>query len=193
MFLSILLAADGSPDAELALQQAVDLADSQHARLTIFTSVQTPSSLAYGGLSGDVTSALLAAAQQAAEGILRDAARRVPDSVSLSTVLSGDPVRQALLRQIAEGGHDLVVMGSRGRGAVAGVDGGGGRDVISYSSWTKWASLWRAMSRRCSTCRRSYNSWVSRAEAGTGWRSLLRRSSASSLTAWATNGSSWHG
>ena len=45
----------------------------------------------------------------------------MPDSVSLSTVLSGDPVRQALLRQIAEGGHDLVVMGSRGRGAVGSI------------------------------------------------------------------------
>jgi nucleotide-binding universal stress UspA family protein len=33
-------------------------------------------------------------------------------------VLSEQPVRVALCRQIADGDHDLVVMGSRGRGAV---------------------------------------------------------------------------
>jgi nucleotide-binding universal stress UspA family protein len=33
-------------------------------------------------------------------------------------VLSDQPIRIALIRQIKEGHHDLVVMGSRGRGAV---------------------------------------------------------------------------
>ena len=38
--------------------------------------------------------------------------------MSVTTVLSMQPVLRALLRQIDEGHHDLVVMGSRGRGAV---------------------------------------------------------------------------
>jgi nucleotide-binding universal stress UspA family protein len=33
-------------------------------------------------------------------------------------VLSREPVRTALMRQIEQGRHDLVVMGSRGRGAL---------------------------------------------------------------------------
>jgi hypothetical protein len=41
--------------------------------------------------------------------------------VSLSTVLSSEPVRHALIHQIKEGAHDVVVMGSRGRGAVRSV------------------------------------------------------------------------
>jgi nucleotide-binding universal stress UspA family protein len=32
--------------------------------------------------------------------------------------LAEEPIRIALLRQIKDGHHDLVVMGSRGRGAV---------------------------------------------------------------------------
>jgi nucleotide-binding universal stress UspA family protein len=41
--------------------------------------------------------------------------------VSVSTVLSGEPVRLALIHQITSGHHDLVVMGSRGRGALRSV------------------------------------------------------------------------
>jgi nucleotide-binding universal stress UspA family protein len=36
----------------------------------------------------------------------------------VSTVQGSDPVRVSLLKQVTGGSHDLVVMGSRGRGAV---------------------------------------------------------------------------
>jgi nucleotide-binding universal stress UspA family protein len=38
--------------------------------------------------------------------------------VPVTTVLTEEPIRTALIRQIEAGHHDLVVMGSRGRGAV---------------------------------------------------------------------------
>ena len=60
-------------------------------------------------------------AEAETETIMRTAARQVPDQVSLSTVLSSEPVRHALIHQIKTGAHDLVVMGSRGRGAVRSV------------------------------------------------------------------------
>ena len=36
----------------------------------------------------------------------------------MTAVLSSEPVRPALIGQIRRGAHDLVVMGSRGRGAL---------------------------------------------------------------------------
>jgi len=118
MFRNILVAVDGSADAQQALAQAIDLARSENARLTLFSAVASPPSVAYVGASGDVTANLVREAEAAADAILRAAVQRVPDDVSVSTVLSGEPVRPALISQITAGGHDLIVMGSRGRGAL---------------------------------------------------------------------------
>ena len=54
MFRDILVAIDGSPDSDQALEQAVDLADSEHARLAIFSAVVMPPAVAYVGVSGEV-------------------------------------------------------------------------------------------------------------------------------------------
>ena len=121
MFQNLLVAIDGSPDADRALTQAIDLAESEHARLTLFSAVATPPTAAYSGGGGAVAAAFAANAQAETERILREAVERVPDGVSVSTVLSGEPVRLALIHQITSGHHDLVVMGSRGRGALRSV------------------------------------------------------------------------
>ena len=121
MFHNILVAVDGSPDADKAVRQGIDLAASEHARLTLFSAVATPSIPVYIGMTGDVTADLMHEAEAEAETILRTAIQRVPDGVSVSTVLSREPVRPALIDQITSGRHDLLVMGSRGRGAVRSV------------------------------------------------------------------------
>jgi len=121
MFQNILVATEGSPDAYRALAQAIDLAESEHALLTIFSAVVTPPTAAYIGGGGAVAAAFAATAETETERILREAVARVPDGVSVSTVLSGEPVRLALIHQITSGHHDLVVMGSRGRGALRSV------------------------------------------------------------------------
>ena len=47
MFHNILVAVDGSPDAEQALTQAIDLAESEHTRLTLMTAVAQIPATAY--------------------------------------------------------------------------------------------------------------------------------------------------
>ncbi len=121
MFQNVLVAIDGSADADQALAQAIDLAESEHARLTLFSAVVTPSAAAYIGAGGGVAATLARGAESETETVLRAAVRRVPDGVSVSTVQSSEPVRPALIHQIKTGHHDLVVMGSRGRGAVRSV------------------------------------------------------------------------
>ncbi len=52
------------------------------------------------------------------EKALREAADGVPDDLSVTTrLLDGDPARE-LLRAARDGDHDVIVMGSRGRGRV---------------------------------------------------------------------------
>jgi nucleotide-binding universal stress UspA family protein len=118
MFHDIVVAIDGSPDADEALRQAIDLAESQHSRLTIFSAVATPPAVTYVGVSGNVLADLTRDAETDAEKTMRAALELVPGDVSVSTVLSHDPVRPGLLNQIEAGHHDLLVMGSRGRGAI---------------------------------------------------------------------------
>lgn len=118
MFRNILVAIDGSPDADEALGHAIDLADSEHARLTIFSAVPSPPPFAYSTLGGAALAGLAEDARRETEQLVRAALDRVPESVSVTSVIKADLPKQALLKQIREGGHDLVVMGSRGRGAV---------------------------------------------------------------------------
>jgi nucleotide-binding universal stress UspA family protein len=118
MFRNVLVAIDGSPDADQALAQAIDLAACERARLTLFTSVNMPPAVAYTGMGGEVVTKLTKDAEAEAERILRTALDRVPDDVSVTTVMSKAPARPALASQLRAGEHDLIVMGSRGRGAL---------------------------------------------------------------------------
>jgi nucleotide-binding universal stress UspA family protein len=79
--------------------------------------VQLPPA-AFFGAAGDAVAVMFQDVQDQAEAILRRACERVPEHVSVTTVLSTEPVERALIHQIKKGNHDLVVMGSRGRGAV---------------------------------------------------------------------------
>ena len=117
MFHNILVAIDGSPDAEQALTEAIDLAESEHTRLTLITAVSQVPATAYGA-PGLPVAQLREDAHVEAEAILRLARERIPDGVAMTAVLSEEPIRVALCDQLADGHHDLVVMGSRGRGAV---------------------------------------------------------------------------
>jgi nucleotide-binding universal stress UspA family protein len=118
MFHNVLVAIDGSADADRALAEAIDLAESQRARLTLFSAVVMPAAAAYIGAGGGVAATLARDAETDTATLLRAAVEQVPDDVSVSAVLSRDPVRTALVHQIEDGAHDLLVMGSRGRGAL---------------------------------------------------------------------------
>lgn len=120
MFHNILVAVDGSDHADRALTHAIDLATSEHARLTIMTGIAEVPVPAYAAVGAPMAQ-LVADARAAGERIVQHARERVPDDVAVTTVLTEQPIRGALIRQIEEGHHDLVVMGSRGRGTVRSV------------------------------------------------------------------------
>ena len=116
MFHSILIAADGSAHADRALAEAIDLALSEHAQLTIFSAIPQPG--AFVGLAGIAPAQLADELEAEFSGILRTAADAVPDGIGVQTILSHGPIREALLKEVHTGRFDLLVMGSRGRGAL---------------------------------------------------------------------------
>jgi nucleotide-binding universal stress UspA family protein len=117
MFHDILVAVDGSPDADQALTHAIDLAESEHTRLTLITAAADLPGPAYL-LPGAPVGELVSNARAEAEAILWRSRDRVLADLPVTTVLTDQPIRIALIRRIRDGHHDLVVMGSRGRGAV---------------------------------------------------------------------------
>lgn len=85
---------------------------------------------------GERGAQLLARADpELAGAILRQARDRVPDDLPVTTILTEQPIRTQLIRRINEGHHDLVVMGSRGRGALrAALLGSASHYVLHHSS-----------------------------------------------------------
>ncbi len=115
------MAIDGSAHSERALVEAIDIAVQGDGRLTIITSVPDPSSwlLTGGPYGGGVDfEALAEDTERDYRLLIENAVARVPDGVSVSTVLAHGRAAERVLERLKEGQHDLVVMGSRGRGEM---------------------------------------------------------------------------
>ncbi len=113
---NVLVAFDGSRASELALVHGVMIAQTCRARLALVAVVPPPALLSWqapGGMRG-----VYEAEQAELEQRLREAADQVPDDLPVTTrLVDGDPARE-IVRAARDGEHDLIVMGSRGRGRV---------------------------------------------------------------------------
>lgn len=120
-FRNILVAIDGSVHGARALTEAVDLAQTNNAKLTVLTSVPDPSVwLVTGGAYGGQLNyeKLVAEAQREYSELLEHAVAEVPEELPVTKILAHGRPGERILEQIETGRHDLVVMGSRGRGQV---------------------------------------------------------------------------
>ena len=118
MFRNILVCVDGSAHADRALSEAIDLAQVQRSRLTILTAIPRPPYWACTPITAAGIEPLAADLMAEAKRTLEAAVDRVPESVPVTKILTREPIRDALMDRIRSGEHDLVVMGSRGRGAL---------------------------------------------------------------------------
>ena len=117
-FRRILVAVDGSDHAERALREAVDIAASQGAALTVIT-VVTPAPLPV--LAGPYAVPFPREPEeleQEGRAILERAVAPAPEEIPLATAVYHGSPGPAVVERIADGDHDLVVVGSRGRGAI---------------------------------------------------------------------------
>jgi nucleotide-binding universal stress UspA family protein len=82
------------------------------------TAVPSTRSWVYTPAGAAALESLAADLEQESQDFLRHAVDRVPAEIPVTQVLTHEPIRKALMEQISEGCHDLLAMGSRGRGAV---------------------------------------------------------------------------
>ncbi|HKN93689.1 MAG TPA: universal stress protein [Thermoleophilaceae bacterium] len=118
MFRNILAAVDGSPHAERALEEAIDLARATGGTLTLVSVTPDPGMLATspGAAIAVDFGPIIEGLDREYQELLDTEKTKVPAEVdSQVRLLHGRPAR-AILDEAESGGHDLIVMGSRGRG-----------------------------------------------------------------------------
>jgi nucleotide-binding universal stress UspA family protein len=121
VFKRILVAVDGSAHAQRAFSAAVDLARLAGASLTVMTVAPSPSGwlVRSAGYAPPVdVEALNEQIRREHEEMLDAALGTVPEGVPADKVLGQGSPAQEILQQVESGDHDLVVMGSRGRGEL---------------------------------------------------------------------------
>jgi len=129
MFKSILVAWDGSEHAKRALAEAVDLARTQDARLTLLTVVAPPH--VWPGYVLPITQADL---DSAAEQILAEGEALVPEGIRVSGRTAAGHPGTELLKRAAAADEDLIVMGSRGRAVRSAVLGSVSHFVLNHAT-----------------------------------------------------------
>jgi nucleotide-binding universal stress UspA family protein len=132
VFRSILVALDDSAASVAALDQAIDLARAEGARLTLISVAAPPRWRPAGPFVPPYpTDAQL---EVEAREILDRAEERVPDDVAVATVFRSGLAAKEILKRAECACHDLIVMGSRGLGPAASlVLGSVSRAVVAQS------------------------------------------------------------
>jgi nucleotide-binding universal stress UspA family protein len=120
MFRRLLVAFDGSPHAQRALAEAVDLAQTISGRLTVMTVVPEPSAWALGsGYEAPVdVNDLSMQIESEYQAMLDATVDALPSDLPVKKVLTRGPAGPAIVAEARASDHDLIVMGSRGRGEL---------------------------------------------------------------------------
>jgi nucleotide-binding universal stress UspA family protein len=118
MFFRLLVAFDDSRHAHSALDQAIELAHANSSRVTIVTVLPEPAVWGLGdgyGAPVDIDE-LRQQALVSCRKALDRAVDTVPEVLPVSSLVKYGPPAQAIVEEALAGQHDLIVMGSRGRG-----------------------------------------------------------------------------
>lgn len=121
MFKNVLVAVDGSRHAEVALDQAIDIARTQNAQLTLLTAWQSFSGLVGLAPGVPISEDVISEIERQARQTLDEAVARVPAELAPRARLVQGSAAEAILDELEHGTYDLVAMGSRGLGAVGSV------------------------------------------------------------------------
>jgi nucleotide-binding universal stress UspA family protein len=131
MYRNILVAVDGSKESKLALADAIELALESNAKLTLVHVASRPPGVIRTTPAGAIVAAELPGYHAK---VLREAVESVPKELPVTTLLlDGSPAHE-IVKAAREYEHDLIVIGSRGRGrATAALLGSVSHEVLHDS------------------------------------------------------------
>jgi nucleotide-binding universal stress UspA family protein len=120
MFRDLLVAFDGSLHGQRALAEARDLAQATAGRLTVMTVVPEPSTWALSGGYGAAVNLdeLMAEIEREYQTMLDSALDAIADDVPVNKILTRGSAGPSIVAEASANDHDLIVMGSRGRGEL---------------------------------------------------------------------------
>jgi nucleotide-binding universal stress UspA family protein len=118
MFRRLLAAVDSSPHARCALAEAVALCRGNGGTVTVMTVVPRPGAWTLGYDMPFDDRDRIRQLERESRAILDSAVADAGDAVPLRSVLRHGLAGPAIVAEAVAGGHDLIVMGSRGRGEI---------------------------------------------------------------------------
>jgi nucleotide-binding universal stress UspA family protein len=119
VFRRLLVAFDGSPHAQQALTEAIDLAQANRGTLTVMSVAPEPSVWAMSGYGVPIdVDGVSQEMERQYQSMLDGAVESVPADLPVRKILKQGPAGWRIVDEANTGDHDLVVMGSRGRGEL---------------------------------------------------------------------------
>jgi nucleotide-binding universal stress UspA family protein len=133
-FNRLLVAVDGSANAELALAAAVTTARHGNSALTLISvapdaraeAARWPGAFAVPQTPQDELDA-------AAERTLREAVERIPDTISVERIVRRGAAGPQIVAQASEGCYDAIILGARGLGRMSSFVGSVSQYVLSHA------------------------------------------------------------
>ncbi len=129
-FHRLLVAVDGSPNAELALSAAVNVAKRDNATLTL-VSVAPDLSRWPAGSAYDPS--LQSEADEEARATLAALVERIPAEIGVRTLWRRGPAGHEIVKAAREGDYDAILVGARGVGRVGAVFGSVSSHVLRHA------------------------------------------------------------
>jgi nucleotide-binding universal stress UspA family protein len=117
----LLVATDGSPSSELALEIAVRAAKLDNAALTLLTVEPDVNAEAYRWSASAAASPAILQEEvhEDSARTLRSAIERIPEDIPVTTIHRFGKAGPEIVAQAEEGGYDAILIGARGVGRVA--------------------------------------------------------------------------
>lgn len=132
MISKILVPVDGSSHADLAAEKAAEIAEKFNAKVTFYYVIFPPSRYMVVDIPPDFFQNLLDEMEKQGQDLLARYVEKYQGRVSVSSLIDFGHPADMICRRAEEDKYDMIVIGSRGLGAIKGYLLGSVSDRVSH-------------------------------------------------------------